>query len=61
MKPFTTIAVAIFAIIALVHLVRLFTKFSVVIGGNVVPGWVSVAGVVLFGGLAWMLWREAKG
>ena len=50
MKPFTSLAVFIFAAIALIHLIRLFTKFPVVIGQYVVPGWVSVAGVVVAGG-----------
>jgi hypothetical protein len=41
MKPFTTIAVVVFAVIAVVHVLRLFA------------GWEA-------GGLALMVWREAR-
>ena len=58
MKPFTTIAVGIFALICLVHIVRLGYGFDIVIGGWAVPLWVSVPGAVLTGGLAFMLWKE---
>jgi len=59
MKPFTTIAVALFTLIALVHLLRLFTGWEVVVVGYVVPVWFSLPGLIIAGGLAVMLWREA--
>jgi len=59
MKPFTTIAVALFTLIALVHLLRLFTGWEVVVVGYVVPVWFSLPGLVIAGGLAVMVWREA--
>ena len=37
MKPFTTIAVALFTLMALVHLGRLFAGWEVVVAGFVVP------------------------
>ena len=61
MKPFTTIAVALFAAIAIVHLLRLFTGWEVVVVGLVVPVWWSAIGLVIAGALSIMVWREAKG
>jgi hypothetical protein len=60
MKPFTTIAILLFAIIALAHLYRLVRHFEVVVAGTVIPQWVSIVGAIVAGGLALMLWREQK-
>ncbi len=59
-KPFTTIAVGVFALMALVHVLRLGFGWEVTIQGSVVPMWVSVLGTVIAGGLAVMLWRESR-
>jgi len=59
-KPFTTISVGVFALIALVHVFRLLFGWVVTIQGSVVPMWVSALGVVIAGGLAVMLWRESR-
>ena len=58
MKPFTTIAAAIFSPICLAHIARLVYGLDIVIGGWSVPLWVSVPGAVVTGGLAFMLWKE---
>ncbi len=60
MKPFTTIAVVIFSLIAVVHLLRLFFHWQVTINGMLVPIWVSIPGFIITGVLAIMLWQEAK-
>ena len=60
-RPFTWISSAIFALMALVHLYRLFTHFQVIFGTHVIPQWVSIVGVVIPAGLSWMLCREARG
>jgi hypothetical protein len=60
MKPFTTLAVIIFALIALVHLWRLVRPFDVVVHGTEIPQWVSAAGMIVAGTLAVMLWRESR-
>lgn len=60
MKPFTTIAVLIFAIIALAHLLRLVRGFEVVVAGTAVPQWVSIAGLIVAALLAVMVWRESR-
>ena len=59
MKPFTTIAVALLALIAIVHLLRLFAGWEVVVTGFAIPVWWSAIGLVIAGGLALMVWREA--
>ena len=60
MKPFTTIAVALFATIAVVHLLRLFAGWEVIVIGFVVPVWFSLPGLIIAGGLAVMVRREAR-
>jgi uncharacterized membrane protein len=60
MKPFTTLAVIIFALIALAHLYRLIQPFEVMVHGYVVPQWISAVGLVVAGMLAVMLWRESR-
>lgn len=60
MKPVTTFAVAIFAIVALLHLVRFFMGWEVLIGGAAVPMWVSLVSVLVAGGMAFMLWQESR-
>jgi hypothetical protein len=58
MKPFTAIAIAVFALIAFMHVVRLVLGWEVTVHGIVIPMWVSVLGLVIAIGLAWMLWHE---
>ena len=60
-RPFTWIAAAIFALMALIHIVRLFTHFRVVVGSHEVPEWVSYIAIVFTLFLSWMLCREARG
>lgn len=60
MKLFATIAVAIFAIVALTHLCRIWRGWEVTVAGTIIPMWASYVGIVLAGGLAVMLWRESR-
>ncbi|TAJ10409.1 MAG: hypothetical protein EPO61_02935 [Nitrospirae bacterium] len=60
MKPFTTIAVGIFSIVALTHLCRIFTGWDVTVAGYTIPMWVSIPGAILPGGLAYLLWHESS-
>jgi len=59
-KPFTTLAVAIFGLVTLIHVLRLIFAWDVTISGLVVPMWVSVAGAILGGVLAVMVKKEAR-
>ena len=60
MKPFTTLASIVLALIALVHLYRLVRPFEVVVGGTALPQWISIVGLIVAGGLSIMLWRESR-
>jgi len=60
MKPFTVIAIVVFALVSLLHLLRYFLGWEVIINAVVIPMWVSVLGFVIAGGLAIMVWREMK-
>jgi hypothetical protein len=60
-KPFTWIASAIFAVVALLHVYRIFTHFQVILGSHVIPLWASYVGVLVPALLSWMLCREARG
>lgn len=60
MKPFTTIAVVLLTLIGLVHLLRLFLHWSVVVNGMVVPVWASAVAAVVSLALATLVWRENR-
>ena len=45
---------------AIVHLLRVVFGWEIVVTGYVVPVWWSAIGLVVAGGLALMLWREAR-
>jgi len=60
MKPFTTIAIVIFSLIAFAHLLRFFFCAEVNVNGISIPLWVSAIAAVISGGLAYMLWRENR-
>jgi hypothetical protein len=60
-KPFTWIAAALFALGAILHIVRLFTHFQVIVGSHTVPQWASYVAIVVGAFLSWMLCREARG
>jgi len=60
-KPFTWVAATIFALAAIVHIIRLFTHFQVIIGSHHIPQWASYVAIVVAAFLSWMLCREARG
>jgi len=60
-RPFTWIAAAIFALIAIIHIVRLVTHFHVVLGSHSIPMWVSYVAIVVGAFMSWMICREARG
>ena len=60
MKPFSTIAAVVFALVALVHLLRLVYGWQVVFNGWTVPMWLSWFGLIVAGVLSALVWREAK-
>jgi len=60
-RPFTWIAAAIFALMAIVHIYRLVDPFPVTIGSCELPQWGSAVGALITAMLSWMLCREARG
>ncbi|MBI3292293.1 MAG: hypothetical protein HYZ73_05740 [Elusimicrobia bacterium] len=60
MKPFTKIAIGLFALVVLLHILRLFFHWEVIVNGVVIPLWASVLGLIIAGCLAFMLWRESR-
>ena len=60
MRPFTTIAVVLFSLIALMQLLRFSLGWEVTVNGVMVPIWASAIAFVIAGGLAVMLWRETR-
>jgi len=59
-KPFTLLAALIFAVVALVHLLRLFFGWVVTIVGADVPMWGSVVALMISSILAAGLWWESR-
>jgi hypothetical protein len=60
MKPFTSVAVAAFSLIALVQLLRLVLAWDVVIAGVSIPASVSVVAFLVAATLAVMVRREMR-
>jgi hypothetical protein len=60
MKPFTTVSVVVFSLIALLQLVRFIAGWEITVNGISLPLWASAVAFVVAAGLAIMLWREAR-
>jgi hypothetical protein len=60
MKPFTAVAIAVFAVIAAIHLLRLFAGWEIILNGVVVPVWWSAPGFIVAAVLGFTLWREGR-
>jgi hypothetical protein len=60
MKPFSALAAVVFAVVALVQLLRLVLGWSVVINGVSIPLWASAISCLVAALLAAMVWREAR-
>jgi hypothetical protein len=59
-KPFTLVAVVVFALVAVLQLVRFLMGWEVTIDGMSVPPWASAIAAVIAARLAVMLGREAR-
>lgn len=60
MKPASGVAVIVFSVVALAHLLRLVFQVEVLVAGTLIPMWVSIVGLVVPAALAVALWREAR-
>jgi hypothetical protein len=59
-KPFTTVAVVVFTLVALLQLLRFVSGWEVTVNGITIPIWASGVAFVVAAVLAVMLWREAR-
>ena len=59
-KTYFQISGIIFFIVGLLHLLRLFTGWTVILAGFVIPLWVSILGVLLAWCLAYSAWSLGK-
>lgn len=60
MKIGSKIAIIVFSIVAIAHLLRVIFGTSLIIGTWNAPMWISILGVIGPGAIAWMLWRESR-
>ena len=60
MKPFTTVAIVVFSLVALLQLLRVAMGWEVTVNGFLIPFWASVIACVIAATLAFMLWRETR-
>ena len=60
MKPFTSVAVVVFSLVALAQLLRVALGWDVTVNGFLIPAWVSVIACVIAATLAFKLWRETR-
>jgi hypothetical protein len=59
-KTLHHVTAAIFALIAILHALRLFYQWPAMIAGWTVPLWLSVVAVLVAGILSVLLWKSAK-
>jgi hypothetical protein len=60
MKPFTSVAVVVLSLVALLQLLRIALGWPVTVNGIFIPIWASVIACVVAASLAFMLWRETR-
>lgn len=60
MKPFTKVAIFVFVLVSVLHILRLFLGWEVIINGILIPMWVSIIGFIIAGALAVMVWYESR-
>jgi hypothetical protein len=59
-KPFTIIAIGLLSLIAVLQLLRFILGWEVTVNGLSIPVWASGIAFLVAGGLAVMLWLEAR-
>ena len=60
MRPASLVAAIVLDLVAVAHLIRLVLRTEVIIGGTVVPMWVSGVGFVVATALGLLVLREAR-
>jgi len=60
MKPASLVAAILLGIVSIAHILRLVYHTEVIVGGRMVPMWVSTLGCVAAGALSILVFREAS-
>jgi len=60
MRPFTSVAIVVFALVAVLQLIRFLEAWRVTIDGIDIPLWVSPIAAIVAAALAFMVWRERR-
>jgi len=60
MNPVLTIVSILLLGVSAAHLLRLIFQIDIIIGGFIVPMWVSIVGFIIPLALALLLWRENR-
>lgn len=60
MKPFTTLAVLVFSLVALLQVLRLALGWEITVNGIHIPLWASAVAAVIAATLAFKVWREGR-
>lgn len=60
MKPASLLAVLVFVLVAIFHLLRIVLQVPVVVAGTEVPLWASAVALVVAAVLALALWQESR-
>ena len=60
MKPFSAIAAVVFAVVALMQLLRFVMGWEILVNGISIPLWASAIAFVLASVLAVTVWKDAR-
>lgn len=60
MRPASLVAAVVLAVVAIAHVLRLVLHTEVIIGGTVMPMWISGLGAVVAGILSTLVYRETR-
>jgi hypothetical protein len=60
MKTGSLLAIIVFVLVAIAHLLRVVSGTEIVIGGVDIPQWVSILGIIVPVLIAWLLWKESN-
>lgn len=60
MKTGALLAIIVFTIVAVAHLLRLVDGTQIVVGSTTIPMWVSFVGVLVPGLIVVLLWKETR-
>ncbi len=60
MKTGTLLAIIVFTIVAVAHLLRLVDGTQIVVGSTTIPLWVSFVGILVPGLIVVLLWKETR-